>query len=79
MPDVCFSFVLLFAIFIIVLTQTLVLQQSKNVTAKCTETRSPPPSIQYLLGFPNGWNVTIGMEGKYRIPATTGGLDGRTV
>ena len=49
-PDVCLSFVLLFTIFIIV-TQKLVLQQSKNVTAKCTETEtlSPPPSIQYLL------------------------------
>ena len=38
MPDVCLSFVLLFTIFIIVVTQKLVLQQSKNVTAKCTET-----------------------------------------
>ena len=37
------------AAFIIVVTQKLVLQQSKNVTAKCTETLSPPPSIQYLL------------------------------
>ena len=67
------------AAFVIGVTQKLVLEQSKNVTAKCTETLSPPPSIQYLLGFPNGWNVTIGMEGQYRIPATTGGLDGRTV
>ena len=41
MPDVCLSFVLLFAIFIIVDTQKLVLQQSKNVTAKCTENISP--------------------------------------
>ena len=49
MPDVCLSFVLLFTIFITVVTQKLVLQQSKNVTAKCTETLSPPPSIQYLL------------------------------
>ena len=47
MPDV--SFVLLFTIFIIVVTQKLVLQQSKNVTAKYTETLLPPPSIQYLL------------------------------
>ena len=31
MPDVCLSFVLLFTIFIIVVTQKLVLQQSKNV------------------------------------------------
>ena len=38
------------AAFVIVVTQKLVLQQSKNVTAKCTETLSPPPSIQYLLG-----------------------------
>ena len=49
--DVCLSFVLLFTIFIIVVTQKLVLQQSKNVTAKCTETLLPPPSIQYLLDF----------------------------
>ena len=38
------------AAFIIVVTEKLVLQQSKSVTAKCTETLSPPPSIQYLLG-----------------------------
>ena len=50
MPVVCLSFVLLFTIFIIVVTQKLVLQQSKNVTEKCTETLSPTPSIQYLLG-----------------------------
>ena len=36
---------------VIVVTQKLVLQQSKNVTAKCRETLSPPLSIQYLLGF----------------------------
>ena len=53
--DVCLSFVLLFTICIIVVTQKLVLQQSKNVTAKCTETLSPPPSIQYFLG---GKNIT---------------------
>ena len=47
--DVCLSFVLLFTIFIIVVTQKLVLQQSKNVTAKCTETLSHPPSIQFSL------------------------------
>ena len=47
--DVCLSFVLLFTIFIIVVTQLQVLQQSKNVTAKCTETQSPPPSIQFSL------------------------------
>ena len=49
--DVCLSFVLLFTILIIVVTQKLVLQQPKNVTAKFTETLSPPPSIQYLLGY----------------------------
>jgi len=49
MPDICLSFVLLFTIFIIVVTQKLVLQQSKNATAKCTETLSPPPSIQFSL------------------------------
>jgi len=39
------------AAFVIVVTQKLVLQQSKNFTAKCTETLMPPPSIQYLLGL----------------------------
>ena len=37
------------AAFIIVVTHKLVLQQSKNVTAKCTETLLPPPSIQFSL------------------------------
>ena len=37
MPDVCLLFVLMFTSFIIVVTQKLVFQQSKNVTAKCTE------------------------------------------
>ena len=37
------------AAFIIVVTQKIVLQQSKNVTAKCTETLSPPPCIQFSL------------------------------
>ena len=32
-----------------VVTQKPVLQQSKNVTAKCTETLLPPPSIQFSL------------------------------
>jgi len=36
-------------VFVIVVTQKLVLQQSKNVTAKCTETLSPPPAIQFSL------------------------------
>ena len=40
-----FLFVLLFTIFIIVDTQKLVLQLSKNVTEKFTGTLSPPPSI----------------------------------
>ena len=47
MPDVCLSFVLLFTI-IIVVTQKPVLQQSKNVTDKCTETLSPPPLLLIL-------------------------------
>ena len=34
---------------IIVVTQKLVLQQSKNFRAKSTETLSPPPSIQFSL------------------------------
>ena len=46
MRDVCLSLVLLFTIFIIVVTQKLVLQQSKNVT---TNPILPPPSVQYLL------------------------------
>ena len=37
------------AAFAIVVTQKLVPQQSKNVTAKCTETLSPPPSIPFSL------------------------------
>ena len=69
MPFVCLSLVLLFTIFVIVVTQKLVVQQSKNVTAKCMETLLPPPSIQYLLetgygyenkflnlGFTNGFS-----------------------
>ena len=39
------------AAFIIVFTQKLVLQQSKYVTAKCTETLLPPPCIQFSLGI----------------------------
>ena len=45
------------AAFVIVVTQKLVLQQSKNVTTKCTETLLPPPSIQYLLGLVQGNNA----------------------
>ena len=55
------------AAFIIVVTQKLVLQQSKNVTAKCTETLSPPPSIQYLLG--NG-HVFFKLRGSLEITPT---------
>ena len=39
------------AAFIIVVTQKLVLQQSKYVTAKCTETLLPPPYIQFSLVY----------------------------
>ena len=35
---------------IIVVTQKLVLQQPKNVTAKCTETLLPPSLYSILLG-----------------------------
>ena len=35
--------------FVIVVTQKLVLQQSKNVTAKCTENLSPSPCILFSL------------------------------
>ena len=38
--------------FVFVVTQKLVLQQSKNVTAKCTETKSPPSFYSILLGIP---------------------------
>ena len=55
-PNVCLSFVLLFTIFIIVVTQKLVLQQSKNVTAKCTETLLPPSLFSILLGRRNGFS-----------------------
>ena len=34
---------------LLLLRKKLVLQQSKNITAKCTETLSPPPSIQFSL------------------------------
>ena len=37
--------------FVIVVTQKLALQQSKNVTAKCTENLSPPSCILYLLAL----------------------------
>ena len=35
--------------FVIVVTQKLVLQQSKNVMAKCTENLSPPPCVLFSL------------------------------
>ena len=47
------------AAFAIVVTQKLVLQQSKNVTAKCMKTLSPPPSIQYLLGSDKAFKGTV--------------------
>ena len=60
MPDICLFFVLLFTIFIIVVTQKLVLQRSKNVTAKCTENLSPPPCILYsLVGIINNLQCNI--------------------
>ena len=51
-PDVCLLFVLLFTIFVIVVTQNLVLQQSKNVIAKCTENLSPLLVLYILLKSP---------------------------
>ena len=51
MPDVCFSFVLLFTTIIIVVTQKLVLQQSKIVTAKCTEILYRPLLVFYTPLF----------------------------
>ena len=59
------------AAFVIVFTQKLVLQQSKNVTAKCTETLSPPPSIQFSLQQ-NMWlfilltDLTGAVEGVFK-------------
>jgi len=47
------------AAFVIVVTQKLVLQQSKNVTAKCAETQSPPPSIQFSLTEPKVCTVVL--------------------
>ena len=58
MPDVCLFFVLLFTFFIIVVTQKLVLQRSKNVTAKCTENLSPPPCILYSLVIVYLYSIT---------------------
>ena len=58
------SFVLLLTIFIIVVTQKLVLQQSENVTAKCTETLLP------LLVFNSPWLksfITLGRAKKVPI------------
>ena len=49
------------AAFVIVVTKKLVLQQSKNVTAKCTETPSPSPYIHFSLKkkTKNKFNVGI--------------------
>ena len=48
-PGVCLSLVLLYTIFIIVVMQKLVLQQSKSVTAKCTETLFNSPWREVTL------------------------------
>ena len=45
------SFLLLLTIFIIAVTQKLVLQQFKNVTSTYMATLSPPPAIQFSLGL----------------------------
>jgi len=56
------------AAFVIVVTQKLVLQQSKNVTAKFTETLSPPPPIiQYLLGIESIGNYILCTEGHSKL------------
>ena len=64
-PDACLSFVLLFTIFIIVVKQKLILQQSKNVTAKCTESLSPPPSIKFSLSNLYTYTLTDRKTGQY--------------
>ena len=52
------------AAFVIGVTQKLGLQQSKNVTAKFTETLPPPPSIiQYLLGIESIGNYILCTQG----------------
>ena len=51
--NVCLLFVLLFTIFIIVVTQKPVLQQPKYVTAKFMETLLPTPCIQFSLIYTN--------------------------
>ena len=44
--------------FVIVVTQKLFLQQSKNVTAKCTENLSPSPCILFSLSpCIDGWYI----------------------
>ena len=62
MHQCLFIIVVLFTIFIIVITQKLVLQQSKYVTAKCTETLLPPPCIQFSLLFFLNFNYWIPFE-----------------
>ena len=49
------------AAFVIVVTQKLVLQLSKNVTAKCTENQSPTPSIQFSLMYANSLLIVQAM------------------
>ena len=51
MPDVCLSFVLLFTIFIIVVTQKLVLQQSKKRHSKLYGNPIAPSFYSILLGL----------------------------
>ena len=55
-PNVCLSFELLFTIFIIVVTQKLVLQESKNVTAKLLKPYCP------LLVFNSPWFVWAALQ-----------------
>ena len=56
--------------FVIVVTQKLVLQQSKNVTAKCTGNLSPSPCILYLLVY-NCVKYTCGTVPEQQIAGFT--------
>jgi len=47
--DVCLSFLLLFTIFILLLRKKVLSPKTSQQT--CTETLSPPPSIQYFLAY----------------------------
>ena len=55
------------AAFVMVVSQNLVLQQSKNVTAKCTETQSPPPSIQFSICWKKLSSLLFGFYTLLRI------------